>query len=961
MPKVFISYSHDSKEHCQRVLELADRLNENDVDCEIDQYINGSPPEGWPLWMERMLEESTYVIVICTETYLNRVKRKEKPGTGRGVKWESLLAYQDIYDNDSLNSKFVPVIFKATDAAFIPKPLKAFMHYDLSCSGNYEMMCRYLTRQPLVVKPNPKSKLHLPPSNVQTTSTPIYSDRLPDVIGEFFGCEAELKLLNDAWAGDGTRIIQFIAPGGTGKTKLLRHWLDNNKDIDALIAWSFYSQGSSEDKQVSASPFFSHAFEKLGSTRSLSSFTTEEDKGEYLADLLRQQRCVLVLDGLEPLQHGGKGMHNELKDRAIRRLLTSLAGHNDGLCIITTRVAVHELNNRTHVKVHDLQNLAITDGVKLLQSLGVQGNGKELEKAVKEYGCHALALHLLGSALHTYLDDDVRKRDILTELIGDYDDLERHAFKVMQAYSIWLDGTPELKLLLSLGLFDHPIETEVLQVLWQAQIPGLTSNIDEKAWKVAIRDLREKHRLLSIHENRPDLLDCHPLIREYFGKQLRENQSDVWRQAHTRLFEYYKALPEKELPDTLEEMQPLFHAVVHGCAAGLHQQVMEEIYILRIRRGSMNYSTKKLGAYSDELAVLANFFTNPWCRLVSGSLEIYHFEILNWASYRLNALGRVHEALESMQLALEVAEKKENRNEAGVSAHCLSNLHLTLGNLKKAIADSQLSLFYLNRGVDLYPEINLFQQITALGGYANTLHQAGDTLLALECFRRAEQFQKKREIWSQFLYSRPGFNYCDLLLARSETLDVIKRGEYALKISLDAQKNNDKPYIGIPGMGLLDIALDRLTLGRAYLQQGNFSEASHWLNQAINNLRNEGSQDDIPLGLLARAVLYRDTRNPNRDFTRAHQDLQEVYDIAEPSGMRLHLTDYHLEMARLLLAEREDPASTSSGSGALTIQDHVAEAAKLIEKTGYKRRLPELQELQRQISDFAASGAGSIR
>ncbi|MDP3220921.1 MAG: TIR domain-containing protein [Deltaproteobacteria bacterium] len=419
MPKVFISYSHDSNEHRQQVLALADRLNENDIDCEIDQYINGSPSEGWPLWMERMLEEATYVLIICTETYLNRVKRAEKPGTGKGVKWESLLAYQDIYDNDSLNSKFVPVIFKATDAAFVPRPLKAFTHYDLSCDGSYNILCRYLTKQPLAVKPAPKSKLHLLPSNAQTATIPIHSDRLPTVKGGFFGRAEELKLLNDAWAGNDTRIIQFIAPGGTGKTKLLRHWIDHTKDIDALIAWSFYSQGSSEDKQVSASPFFSYAFEKLGSTRSLSSFTNEEDKGEHLADLLRQQRCVLVLDGLEPLQHAGKGMRNELKDRAVRRLLRSLAGQNNGLCIITTRIAVHELSDRAHVIAHDLQNLAPADGVQLLKSLKAQGSDAELEKAVREYGCHALALHLLGNALHAYLDDDVCKRDTLTELIGD--------------------------------------------------------------------------------------------------------------------------------------------------------------------------------------------------------------------------------------------------------------------------------------------------------------------------------------------------------------------------------------------------------------------------------------------------------------------------------------------------------------------------------------------------------------
>ncbi len=185
----------------------------------------------------------------------------------------------------------------------------------------------------------PKAELPTVQVVPETPNPKICLDRLPTVKGKFFGREAELKLLNEAWKGDGTRIIQFIAPGGTGKTKLLRHWLDHTNDIDALIAWSFYSQGSSEDKQISASPFFNHAFEKLGSTRSLSSFTTEEAKGGYLTELLRQQRCVLVLDGLEPLQHAGKGMRGELKDRAIRQLLRSLAGQNIGLCVITTRIA----------------------------------------------------------------------------------------------------------------------------------------------------------------------------------------------------------------------------------------------------------------------------------------------------------------------------------------------------------------------------------------------------------------------------------------------------------------------------------------------------------------------------------------------------------------------------------------------------------------------------------------------
>ena len=37
-PKVFISYSHDSTEHAERVLELSNRLRRDGVDCMIDQY-----------------------------------------------------------------------------------------------------------------------------------------------------------------------------------------------------------------------------------------------------------------------------------------------------------------------------------------------------------------------------------------------------------------------------------------------------------------------------------------------------------------------------------------------------------------------------------------------------------------------------------------------------------------------------------------------------------------------------------------------------------------------------------------------------------------------------------------------------------------------------------------------------------------------------------------------------------
>src|ERR1700740_3265477 len=71
-PKVFISYSHDSPEHARRVLGLAERLRKDGVNAQLDQYVAGTPPEGWPRWMLDRLDWAEFVLVVCTETYYRR-------------------------------------------------------------------------------------------------------------------------------------------------------------------------------------------------------------------------------------------------------------------------------------------------------------------------------------------------------------------------------------------------------------------------------------------------------------------------------------------------------------------------------------------------------------------------------------------------------------------------------------------------------------------------------------------------------------------------------------------------------------------------------------------------------------------------------------------------------------------------------------------------------------------------
>jgi len=92
VPKVFISYSHDSDEHAKRVRDLSGRLRNQGVDCIIDQY-DPFPPAGWPLWMTDHIDNDDFVLIVCTKTYYCRAMNKEVQGKGRGVKWEVNLIY----------------------------------------------------------------------------------------------------------------------------------------------------------------------------------------------------------------------------------------------------------------------------------------------------------------------------------------------------------------------------------------------------------------------------------------------------------------------------------------------------------------------------------------------------------------------------------------------------------------------------------------------------------------------------------------------------------------------------------------------------------------------------------------------------------------------------------------------------------------------------------------------------
>jgi hypothetical protein len=148
-PTVFVSYSHDSEGHKARALAFSDQLRAWGVDCHIDRFYEHSPPrEGWPQWCRKQVQNSAFVLVICTETYNRRFEGEEDNVHGSGAKWEGFVITQELYDDQGKNDKFIPIVFGADDFGHIPIVLRSTNRYDVNTDKGFQNLFRHITRQP---------------------------------------------------------------------------------------------------------------------------------------------------------------------------------------------------------------------------------------------------------------------------------------------------------------------------------------------------------------------------------------------------------------------------------------------------------------------------------------------------------------------------------------------------------------------------------------------------------------------------------------------------------------------------------------------------------------------------------------------------------------------------------------------------------------------------------------------
>uniref|UniRef100_UPI0025E0E127 hypothetical protein n=1 Tax=uncultured Thiodictyon sp. TaxID=1846217 RepID=UPI0025E0E127 len=552
-----------------------------------------------------------------------------------------------------------------------------------------------------------------PPDRTQDALAALLAE-LPGATPRLFGRDAELARmdtqLGDGPAGGAGGVLLWVAPGGVGKSALTRQWLARRDwpPGTRFIGHSFYSQGS-RDQTVSARAFLLRALAALGEHPAPT--TADADLGRLLARCAAGAPTVLALDGLEPLQQAAADpkLDGRLKDLGLAALLEGLGrAPGQAVCLASSRLPIPDplIESQPHFRRVRLGVLPRAGSVALLEARGLAGTPAELDAMAGRCADHPLALVLAAELTHSFLDN--RAAAFLARdwpvLAGEGPD--RHARTVMG----WLDAALrdehaalDRVLLRVLGLFDRPAPWGAVLALQDQDPPlaGLTEPLHaagEAELEEALARLRQWGLAAPVGggdggwaegdcgRDARAPLDAHPLVREHFGRALEQESPAAWHAAHGVLFDWFRALPEQEQPETLEGLEPLYRAVGHGCRARRYRQALREVYQDRIRRGNQSYSLLQLGAISADLSALAGFFPAGWSQPpATGDLsESDRSWLIAEVAFCLMSLGRLDEALGLRRLGRDREREAGDWNNFCISSENLVDLLTPLGHWGEA-------------------------------------------------------------------------------------------------------------------------------------------------------------------------------------------------------------------------------------------------------------------------------------
>ena len=796
------------------------------------------------------------------------------------------------------------------------------------------------------------------------------SDETTEIVGlspldkRIIGRYAEAAILLEAMrASSGTNIVCFYGPAGIGKSAIINEWLEfsvktTKPDADQTYAYSFFGQGE-EGATVSASDFINRLCLKFGHRPQLED--TSEEIGRALGRLIRNKSIILVLDGLEPLQYDHNVEEGRIRDPGLAALLAALAERNKGLCVITSRIPIPELQifGDPNVRTSEVKPLSLEDATKVLQRYCLNNHPIELSNTWNAIWQDTLALNLLGQYTEYYENGILA--DALQALPQDpVPHVDSPVPRILQAFEQRLSPNGKSVMYL-IGLFSRPATIGALAELRQSNMEALAKFVEplqtDVEWKKAVVELQQVGLLYApssspqrINTIGEQAIDTHPSIREYFAKRMRDLEREaIWRQGHECLFEYYcNKIAEIKADETFDNtnvnakrLTYAYLALSHGCHSGQYGKAFD-LYIEEIRRDKEHYSWKKKGAVSEDLAALMPFYKARWTTLV-GNADLRsdaRVLILKQTGLYLGAMGLMDKAEEPQRIALRTAELDGLWNMAADAARNLSELYQITGHLARAhvfavhsISAAEQMLWDHGKG----REYELYKNYAALGA---VLLDKGNQMGAANAFEASLHWQKEAGGWARFLDTMIPDGRDNLTIASCYA--DFRYGEYLIETGQTpaAERLADEWYRHANSAGyLMAIALSRLLQCEVKSCSNEINDwylAWDYAGDVVDYFQQANTLHHLPRGYLARAKAY--TRLGEHNL--ALSDVESALQLCLHGGFKLLQADCLLEQAKIFM---------SLGGEEQRMEQAVQDASILIRECQYHRRLESAQELQGKL------------
>ncbi len=728
--------------------------------------------------------------------------------------------------------------------------------------------------------------------------------------GNFTGRETELKTLTEWLEEKEEPLFILRALGGFGKSALTWHWLLNHVDRakwTKALWWSFYEGDASFQNFLHDTLTY-----LLGENAELPS--APRLQVETLLKALEEEGILLILDGFEralraysgmnaayqediedesPLPEGeGQGEGEKQEDARRRdcvspaaddflRGLASLKGIIQAKVLMTTRLRPRAVEGRNSLLggclEKELKKLSKEDAVTLFQNQGIKGTRAEIEATCAPYGYHPLTLSILAGYIlgNRSKPNDVavaKELDITEDIIQN----KHHVLKV--AYN---SLAPEEQMLLStIACFRSPTSYEALEAITEGKGGSQTrpnAELDDQLKQLEIRGLLHWDKT----ENKYDL---HPIVRRYAYERLTAPDRTA---AHSRLRDYFAAVPQPEKIENLNDLAPIIELYHHMVRAG---QFDEARIMFRDRLNQATYF--QFGAYQLRIELMRVLF-------IDGEHKPPHLKDESAQAWTINGLansyalnGQPRRAVLLFEMHNEIREKAGDKRNLVVGLGNIADMvQIHIGMLGDAERNLRHSIDICREIEDEFREAAIHQFLGRVLAYRGLWADAKQELA-----NSTKYWKKSNHIQGHGVDERIR-SLRALLMARN-TDDTKLKTEYFLQATEFAQRalkltNEQVKYFPVER----DFIISHWLLGTSLRISSKLEDAEKHFSESLRRCRAINLVDHEANVLLEVSKL--------RQGQGAHKEAlklaQEALIITERSGYVLQGADVNIWLATLAM------------------------------------------------------------